>query len=302
MGIEVWCCFDKIDPDRYLYHYTTIETLLKILHFNSLRFSNLCNTNDLFEQKPKVIFESRGPDDYERIEIIKNYLNNRRKRVKVLCFSQDSKYEPEQLKQIQHEIGTHLSKDKQRAHMFGRGFALPRMWAQYANNNHGVCIIFKKQELLRLSTEQNVLVAHNPVIYKNAFDSFVIDNRLIQALHTLIQSNKENALTQIIARNTMFVEYNYFSKVSDWAGENEYRLLSTSNSPDDIIEIRNVNSAISGIVLGSRASVEYQFLLFWMYSNLYDLRRICFDDEITRIEKILFEGEKENDYSKFKPV
>ena len=125
MGIEVWQSIDKIDPDVYLYHYTSIETLLKILYFNSLRFSDLCKTNDLFEQKPKIIFESKAPEDFERIKIIKQYLNDQRKRVKVLCFSQDSQYEPEQLENIQHEIRTHLTKDKERAHMFGRGFALP---------------------------------------------------------------------------------------------------------------------------------------------------------------------------------
>lgn len=302
MGIEVWQTIDKIDSNLYLYHYTSVETLFKILYYNSLRFSDLCKTNDLFEQKPKIIFKSKDPDDYERIRIIKQYLNDRRKRVKVLCFSQDSQYEDEQLKNIQHEMGIHLSKDKQKAHMIGRGFALPRMWAQYAANNQGACIIFNKKELLKLAQEQNVLVSHQPVIYKNAFDSFVIDESLIEAMRTLIQNNKENALTQIIACNTLFVEYNYFSKVTDWSSENEYRILSTSSNPNEIIEIHDISHALAGIVLGGKTSAEYQFLLFWMYSNQYDLRRICFDDDITRIEKILFEGEKGNDYSKFKPV
>lgn len=298
----MWRTFDKIDSNEYLYHYTSIETLLKILYFDSLRFSNLCKTNDLFEQKPKIIFESNSPADFEKIEKVKAYLNARRKRVKILCFSQDLQYNPNELDEILGEIRLHLSKDKQKAHMFGRGFALARMWAQYATNNEGVCIIFKKKELLKLAQTQRVLVKANPVVYKNAFDSFVIDRNLVKAMYKLMHDNKETALTQIIARNSRFVEYNYFSKLMDWSGENEFRLLSISENPDDIVEIHGIGQTISGIVLGGQAATEYQFLLFKLFSNRFDLRRIRFDDDITRIEKILFEGEKENDYSKCKPV
>ena len=57
MGYEIWKTIDQVDTQKYLYHYTSMENAYKILYSKVLRFSNLCSTNDIFEQRPKLIFE-----------------------------------------------------------------------------------------------------------------------------------------------------------------------------------------------------------------------------------------------------
>lgn len=39
-----------------------------------------------------------------------------------------------------------FSKDLIRENVAGRGFALPGMWAQFSNKNHGVCLVFDKEK------------------------------------------------------------------------------------------------------------------------------------------------------------
>ena len=44
----------KIDCEKYLYHYTSVEKASKILYYKTLRFLPIVNTNDTIESKVRL--------------------------------------------------------------------------------------------------------------------------------------------------------------------------------------------------------------------------------------------------------
>ena len=124
----VWSPLYKVDRTKYLYHYTSVEKAFKILYYKTLQFANITTTNDIFEQKPKLSFDETDLNTFDMVRTIQKYFLKEQNRVRILCFSQD--YE----KDINMD---NLSRDQRRANVIGRGFALPRMWAQYSSNNEG---------------------------------------------------------------------------------------------------------------------------------------------------------------------
>ena len=119
---SIWAPLKKIDNKKYLYHYTSVEKAIKIIFYETLQFSNIKNTNDIFEQKPKLSFTKDVDEDHDLIKkekVIEEYFNKHRHKIQILCFSQDDR-----------RVSTEntLKKDLQRASVIGRGFALPRMW------------------------------------------------------------------------------------------------------------------------------------------------------------------------------
>lgn len=107
--------------EEYLYHYTTVETLLfYILPQKTLRFSDIRKTND-----PEEIYDhgfqlcedvEPGPDVYgeyiREFEINqKKFADILRKEAKIRCCSQDSP--PGRLEILRNN---------------GRGYLRPRMW------------------------------------------------------------------------------------------------------------------------------------------------------------------------------
>ena len=133
----VWSPLYKVDRTKYLYHYTSVEKAFKILYYKTLQFANITTTNDIFEQKPKLSFDETDLNTFDMVRTIQKYFLKEQNRVRILCFSQD--YE----KDINMD---NLSRDQRRANVIGRGFALPRMWAQYSSNNEGVCLIINKDK------------------------------------------------------------------------------------------------------------------------------------------------------------
>lgn len=138
--LSIWAPLNRINRNKYLYHYTSIEKAFKILYYEKLRFSPITSTNDIFEQKAKLLLKTYDSDTYKKISYIRNYFDEQRNRVRILCFSQDNQ---ELLEQPQD-----FPDDYKNANVIGRGLALPRMWAQYSANNSGVCFIFNKQKLI----------------------------------------------------------------------------------------------------------------------------------------------------------
>ena len=112
--------------NEYLYHFTSSENLIRILETMSLKLSDFKKLNDLNENNiPHYYFiNGRG------LAQTKNYIKNH---CKILCFSQDYLYK----------------------HRLLRGTNHPRMWAQYAQNSTGACIIIN--ENLFLKQNENIL-------------------------------------------------------------------------------------------------------------------------------------------------
>lgn len=112
--------------NEYLYHFTSSENLIRILETMSLKLSDFKKLNDLNENNIPHYYFING----RRLAQTKNYIKNH---CKILCFSQDYLYKHRLLSGINH----------------------PRMWAQYAQNSTGACIIIN--ENLFLKQNENIL-------------------------------------------------------------------------------------------------------------------------------------------------
>lgn len=224
---------NAIDVNKYLYHYTRWEIALEhIFPTGEMRFSPLQMTNDPRESKEWMFMfnGSRSIDKNEMNEISNKVKLLIQERSKVICFTRE---DPTKYKKPPFKV------------LF-RGFAHPRMWAQYAGNHTGVCLIFDKKELTTNITAQLFNVEHifeGPVSYKNQvgyIDAFSLDYSQI----------KRDGLNKFISQHiSKYHKMLFFGKLSDWKSELEYRWVVTSRSPS--YEYFYCLNAISGIVLGA---------------------------------------------------
>ena len=126
---------------KELCHYTKKDIALeKILFEKKIRFGLIGLTNDPKESKwsPKAFMypKSSGLTLEETSEVFNESERISKEEWKVLCMTK------------------HLPKRKYREPMkneimakFRHGYSRPRMWAQYADNHSGVCLIFDGKEL-----------------------------------------------------------------------------------------------------------------------------------------------------------
>lgn len=279
---KVWAPLKKIDRNKYLYHYTSMEKAIKILYYETLQLSPITSTNDIFEQKPKLSFDNNDIEIIVKAQKIQNYFNKQRNRVKMICFSQDNQEIDEY---------SELSKDKQFANVIGRGFALPRMWAQYASNNEGVCFIINKAKLLKQLSDQELDFIDKKVNYVKNYLTLKIKSNDIISLCKKIDSKSCDVISEMTKNNSEYLLFNYFTKLSDWETENEYRIIILSNegSENDIIKINGLFSFLEGVVIGNNISDENRFILEKVIEerkpNLI-MRQIYFDNTITSIQDI----------------
>ena len=97
MKTDVWKTLygDNFDTEKYLYHYTSIDNAINIIHSDSLLFSQISKTNDTSEAKMKLIFSTDRIDNEkeyrEKTELITKYFSDSNSVVQLLCFSMDIK-------------------------------------------------------------------------------------------------------------------------------------------------------------------------------------------------------------------
>lgn len=236
--------------DKFLYHYTGILKAFKILHGNQLKFSKLSLMNDTLESKPRL---NTNDKTNELSMIISHFSYTNNNYIQLLCMSQDSKIKK-----------TISKKSKDFYEDFsGRGFALPRMWAQYAENNNGVCFIFDKSKLTFCIEKQlkNNLILSNSIDYVSNFKStefnqdvyndflIYIDQKKDSTDQKNIYKQKNKKDCDFLKNHLDFVMFNYFTKLDDWKNENEYRFLAYGKKE---YYVPNIFDSIVGIVVGEK--------------------------------------------------
>lgn len=267
---EAWqTMYEKdFDKDKFLYHYTNVSKAFKILHGKQLKFSKLNLMNDTLEAKPKLSFDKHiDSTTFQKIVCHFGYTNNHY--LQLLCMSKDSRIE--------------MSAPNERtlySDYSGRGFALPRMWAQYADNNNGVCFIFDKSKLISIikDTLGAELIRMGNVDYVSHFEPINID--LASVLDHVKRSGSKSEIVRnikevdFLKKYENFVQYNYFSKLDDWKGENEYRFLAYG---DEDNYIPDVFEAIAGIVVGEFIEDSNLRIIELLSENQFEIMKISFN-------------------------
>lgn len=229
------------DPGQWVYHYTSLETALeRLLPSGSLRLGPFALVNDPREAKAwlfSITARYDGPDADEFQELQKRATSLVKDHCKILCVGQD---DPRSVSDPAN-------------HLFHRGYARPRMWAQYGGGHRGVCLVLDRAALNASIEEglagQSRLYA-GPVEYRNFHPD---DYRAFDLDYEDLRSSTLEAVLQ--AQVDTFYRTFFFTKAEDWSSEIEWRwVLSGSN--DEPVYV-SLGSSLKAIVLGVDFPHEY---------------------------------------------
>ena len=111
-----------------------------------------------------------------------------------------------------------------------------QMWAYYADKSRGICI---ELDYNKLNIPKECM--HGPIKYRNVTNEVTLDPKIstTKDIHKFILKNQSKL---------------FFTKQFTWKGENEYRIISDSESALDI------SDAISCIYVTDTDTVEFELL------------------------------------------
>ncbi|MBD5542720.1 MAG: DUF2971 domain-containing protein [Lachnospiraceae bacterium] len=290
MSFDIWkpLYVDDFDCEKYLYHYTNFDTAIKIIHSNTLLFSSVSKTNDTSESKIKIGFEyskTCNQDLYkDMIYKITDYLKKYTQIVQLLCLSMDTKISESERKKY---LAVMSHKDVY-YDVSGRGFALPRMWAQYANNNEGVCFVFNKAKLLEQVKSKIAFSKSATVKYKKFYNKYIITVDRMKSLYDKISLLENGSLTllDMIQKDKDFLNYNLFEKLDDWKNEHEYRIIALIDKKDSRMPVSQMASYLEGIVVGEKMDKAYEQTIKLLSSSINpkcEVKRIQFDSRMCKV-------------------
>lgn len=226
--------FGDLDADeQYLYHYTSAESLAKILDSSTLRFGPYGSTNDPRESKAWLpsfsVPDGREVSNDEFFGLLDQADVRLRGSVHLGCFTLDR--QPSGL-----GIGHHW-----------RGFGRARMWDQYASKHQGACLVFDFKRLtdavqFALGETSGLSLRRGPVNY---IDEDLSLSTLNFSLSDLDAQGIDSVCENYLALNWRDL---LLTKNSDWATENEYRYL-VLGAHDSAIFVP-IENALVALVLG----------------------------------------------------
>ena len=287
--IDVWKALyiDEFDTQKYLYHYTSAETAMKILHSNILLFGKLSNANDTTESKIRISFEpSRLSDKHylAKCQAITKYLRENKDGFQLLCFSMDTHVKAEMRKKYLKKI----SENEAYYDVYGRGFALPRMWAQYAQNHNGVCFVINKEKIIEKVRMERSFFESGSVHYADIASTYHIKEKQVDSIYNKIKNEANGDLPYLAEmKNDDFLTYNFFEKSADWSNEQEYRIIIYS-STDERQKIPNLADAVEGIVVGERIDDTHKDILRVLFEKHFKNKKISAKEIRDRIKQISF--------------
>jgi hypothetical protein len=133
---------------------------------------------------------------------------------------------------------------------YRRGYARPRLWEQYAGRSTGVCLAFDQARLtscLQRQLQGFERFDHKAVRYA--------DRRLSRVLTIDISPTKEALTDQLDGHLRSHWETFFFTKLTDWAAEHEYRYVvrTTTTEPVHV----DISDALVAVCMGPDLAAEY---------------------------------------------
>lgn len=231
------------DPNKYVYHYTRMDTALEyILPSSTLMANKFSSTNDPKESRQWHFNlgtnKNRDLAKYDMDELSHKLSSALKARTKVLCFCKD---QPDL-------TGDHLRD------IYKRGFCKPRMWAQYADNHSGVCLVFDRQKLDRTIRKQfsSFSIFRGDVSYKNpGVVGFLHEGDYKINVDYLEEHGFDHYAS---AHFQTFHKRLFFQKLLDWINETEYRWVIATDVTEPIYV--DVQDSLVGIVFGDNAEED----------------------------------------------
>ena len=216
--------------DGALFHFTKFESFLKILEDMTLLPSSFGNLNDMNEGN---VNNMNMNNNFLVMYNAEKYIKDR---CRILSFSQN------------YDIGG-----------FGQeGTNHPAMWAHYAENSNGVCIVLDKDAFVKKNKE--VLGKH---FYK--FEDIVYD--IFNTPNDEVINYKANTPEEFIMNNWKAL---FLMKHKDWENEDEHRLFIM-----DYNGKLSIDGCIKYIVLGRKVFLDASRIKLIM-DMVVDPKFICY--------------------------
>jgi len=138
-----------------------------------------------------------------------------------------------------------IASDSPSTYLPERGFARPRMWAQYADNHSGLVLVFNKSKLERSILSQFSDVFLGPIEYMNDINSLSRDNPFIIDFDKLSRIGTDKYFKEHIVKHNKAI---FFRKSKDWAQEREWRFVLQEKNPGD--QFFEIGASLEGVALG----------------------------------------------------
>lgn len=228
--------FDDRSPpaDRWLYHYTSLETLDAISASKSLRLSRLDRVNDPQEARPfnAMTFLGRPlepgdpafQEEFDALQAARAIITEEFNKAHVLCLSRDT---------------------KDSSGLVRRGYAISALWAHYGDKHAGVCLALDRtllhERLRKAYGEESVIGA--PVSYDTARTTGAT-----WGVHS--QDLLSRGLIAFRKDVREFLPNRWLVKDEDWGAEREYRFLVRDLQTE--FAYIDIEGCVVGICAGDR--------------------------------------------------
>lgn len=200
-----------------LYHFTSAESLFKILEDMTLKPSRIQNLNDLNEGS---LYRFISDFFYDKVKV-EDYINQY---CSLICFSKNYEGFPG---------------------IVFRGTNHPAMWAHYAKNSTGACIVLDEEKFIERNKEylQTIFYKLEDVSY----DGYL--------LHTKdkVRIDKDCGIKRLVEE---YYKSIFFHKHEDWKMEDERRLLMIGNE-----QKLHIDGCIKRISLGNKFVKDKDLML-----------------------------------------
>ena len=223
-----------------LFHFTKAYIAMEdILYKRKIRFSSLSDMNDPYEYK--IVSSGLPPDGSmdispeiasEAMFMLRDTILNKSKILSVV-----------------------RSKEKNIEDDYQWVFTKPRLWAQYAEAQYGVCLIFSLNAFLEeiKRSYPKLTVYHNYVEYDLARGKK--SSKTYLRNYDTSRNSDENIRTHIETEQKDI----FFRKYEDFRDENEYRIVlidwEDNKNRDIYIDIQEI---IRGVIIGERFHKVYE--------------------------------------------
>ena len=251
-----------------LIHFTSIESLMKMLLTDSLRLTHINGMNDSYEfldldLGKKSINIDDNIDDYKydndqmyfddtnnvidyKIRELAGRVANCKKDLYLTCF-------------YRYDVPTEYCDENKSTIIYDifEGIETPSMWAHYGDKNKGVALIFDKNKLVELLETQfkddNIFVHHKKILYGR---NLVTENIFNEMININTKITKENFEEYKMKFEVDLIENYYFTKHIDWNYEKEYRFLLLDKRKDkpEVNLLNGIIAAIKGLTFGIKTS------------------------------------------------
>lgn len=184
---------------------------------NSFRFMN--------DPRERCAWRFRTHDNIPNniMEIESEFANFIKERIGLLCFAMD------------HPQVRDLEMNRSNADYY-YGYHRPRMWAQYADNHQGVCLVFNREKLIQCMEETLEPFGN---LYHGQIDYFdgtstpqYLHGEIEDDVTDLLVEHRFDELEQQMFQNNDRIQAYFFRKHSDWRDEAEYRFVFQNHKTD----------------------------------------------------------------------